>query len=609
MAHFSNAELAQKLSDLVDFWSSFNEEYANWLGGTVTGGPSSDGKYPLTDYTGTESLVECPAKLSDTVGGYADAADASATAAAASAAAASTSETNAAASAATATAQAALADADRIAAGVSETNADGSATTATTQANLATDRAGYASEWAITVEDTLVSVAAGGDGATDYSALHWAAKTAIDAIATAADAVSTDADATAAAASAAAAAASAASIDPVLLFTLADDELVSGRPAFNGGTSGVDSPFTVDSTFLVSNLNADLLDGNEASAFESADATILKDADIGVTVQAYDATYLVDADIGVNVQAYDADLTTWAGITPSANAQALVGAATYAAMRTLLDLEAGTDFYSIAAADAAFEAADATILKDADIGVNVLAYSASVVYDADFASNGILKRISAGVYGIVADASANWNTAYGWGDHSGLYEAADADIVKADVAETIAAIWTHSANLIMSSGADTATLSMSASQFQLESTQHILLNPAAGHQVYVFDSGQAAQFAIYDGTGSDYVTHYHDGTDFNKDAAGTTDVNNTGITGFYKYDATVQLSVGGFKPEVVSTTELEDITSTVNTSNNKVNGAIYFNNTTNQLVIAQGNTDGAVWKDAVGTTVHTPVTP
>jgi hypothetical protein len=102
MAHFSNAELAQKLSDLVDFWSSFNEQYKDWLGGTVAGGPSSDGKYPLTDYTGTESLVDCPAKLSDTVGGYADQADASATAAAASAAAASTSETNAATSAATA---------------------------------------------------------------------------------------------------------------------------------------------------------------------------------------------------------------------------------------------------------------------------------------------------------------------------------------------------------------------------------------------------------------------------------------------------------------------------------------------------------------------------
>ena len=67
--------------------------------------------------------------------------------------------------------------------------------------------------------------------------------------------------------------------------------------------------------------------------YEPADATILKDADIGVNVQAYDATYLVDADIGVNVQAYDA-----------------------------------------------------TYLVDADIGVNVEAYDATILKDADISS-------------------------------------------------------------------------------------------------------------------------------------------------------------------------------------------------------------------------------
>lgn len=53
-------------------------------------------------------------------------------------------------------------------------------------------------------------------------------------------------------------------------------------------------------------------------------------------------------------QSADADLTTYAGITPSANVQSLLGAADYAAMRGLLDLEAGTDFYSISSADSAF---------------------------------------------------------------------------------------------------------------------------------------------------------------------------------------------------------------------------------------------------------------
>jgi len=44
-------------------------------------------------------------------------------------------------------------------------------------------------------------------------------------------------------------------------FNLSDNEVVTGRPAFNGGTTGSNPPFTVDSQYLVTNLNADLLDG------------------------------------------------------------------------------------------------------------------------------------------------------------------------------------------------------------------------------------------------------------------------------------------------------------------------------------------------------------
>jgi hypothetical protein len=42
--------------------------------------------------------------------------------------------------------------------------------------------------------------------------------------------------------------------------------------------------------------------------------------------------------IGTNVQAFDADLTTYAGITPSANVQTLLGAADFAAFKTSLSL-------------------------------------------------------------------------------------------------------------------------------------------------------------------------------------------------------------------------------------------------------------------------------
>ncbi len=55
------------------------------------------------------------------------------------------------------------------------------AATATTQAGVATNQAAYAEEWAQSPEDDPVSVAAGGDNSTTFSALHWAAKAAASA--------------------------------------------------------------------------------------------------------------------------------------------------------------------------------------------------------------------------------------------------------------------------------------------------------------------------------------------------------------------------------------------------------------------------------------------
>jgi hypothetical protein len=48
---------------------------------------------------------------------------------------------------------------------------------------------------------------------------------------------------------------------------ISGDKTFNGIPAFNGGTSGSEAPFTVDSTFLVTDLNADLLDGQEGSYY------------------------------------------------------------------------------------------------------------------------------------------------------------------------------------------------------------------------------------------------------------------------------------------------------------------------------------------------------
>lgn len=65
--------------------------------------------------------------------------------------------------------------------------------------------------------------------------------------------------------------------------------------------------------------------------------------------------------IGTNVQAYSANLAEWSGINPSSNGGSLVAAADYAAMRALLDLEAGTDFLSPSAIAAAYQPLDSDL--------------------------------------------------------------------------------------------------------------------------------------------------------------------------------------------------------------------------------------------------------
>lgn len=54
---------------------------------------------------------------------------------------------------------------------------------------------------------------------------------------------------------------------PAGIARLANSDAYTGVPAFNGGTSGSVAPFTVDSTLVVTNLNADLFDGFTSSAF------------------------------------------------------------------------------------------------------------------------------------------------------------------------------------------------------------------------------------------------------------------------------------------------------------------------------------------------------
>jgi len=109
--------------------------------------------------------------------------------------------------------------------------------------------------------------------------------------------------------------------------------------------------------------------------------------------------------IGVNVQAYDADLTTFAGITPSANVVSLLNAADYAAMRTLLDLEAGIDFYSISAADAAFQPLEATLTDIADGTINENLVNTAYPWADDEVSDTLTSSVCTGNAATVTNAT------------------------------------------------------------------------------------------------------------------------------------------------------------------------------------------------------------
>jgi hypothetical protein len=439
---FTNAQLATKISDLIAYWSVFNEEYSNWLGGTVTGGPGANGLYPLTDYEGNEDLVACPAKLADNVAGYVGLASASETAAAASAAAASSSETAAAASAVTATAQAVLADADRVAAELAESGAVDAKVTAIAQAAAA-----------------VVSAAA--------------------ALASEVAAAASEAAAAISETNAAASAAAAATFDPVLYAALADDETITGKYTF---TDDVHIGGTPDGRLYISDDNSAADEKNWLVQATGATLRFYSASDDKLSFDEYMKVTRNAASVTINnVTIHDLlNVGNGLGVTGNITVTGTVDGRDIAADGANLDTAYGWGDHS---AQNYFDldgnvsfANELTISHDSS--VSLIFYSAAGPFGIRWDNeSGVttehvdlvyrtgpktlqFERVSDGADMLVLDPSdlsfqlsagtiggatinstliGQWDTAYGWGNHAGLYEDLRTDFRRFEQAVAIPA--------------------------------------------------------------------------------------------------------------------------------------------------------------------------
>jgi hypothetical protein len=130
----SDAMLTAQVSELYNRWQVREDQLRAWLGGTATGGPNTNGTYPLTDANGVTYNVKCPARIVADFESPTSSAAASATTAAASATSAATA----------ATASGSARDAALAAQGVSTTRRDEAASSATQAASSAAQSRAWA---------------------------------------------------------------------------------------------------------------------------------------------------------------------------------------------------------------------------------------------------------------------------------------------------------------------------------------------------------------------------------------------------------------------------------------------------------------------------------
>lgn len=65
---YSLAQLTGLLAVAVTRFGNASEEFRQWAGGVINGGPNGDGNYPLSDGFGNSQLVPCPARIAASAG-------------------------------------------------------------------------------------------------------------------------------------------------------------------------------------------------------------------------------------------------------------------------------------------------------------------------------------------------------------------------------------------------------------------------------------------------------------------------------------------------------------------------------------------------------------
>ena len=226
------------------------------------------------------------------------------------------------------------------------------------------------------------------------------------------------------------------------------------------------------------------------------------------------------------------------------------------------------------------------------------AYSGGdILYDHDFGSAGLMTTNGSGVYSITANNSANWNTAYGWGDHSTQSYA------------TQSYVGTQIANLVDSSPSTLDTLNELAAalgddpNFATTTANSIGTKMPLAGGTFTGNVGLLDNIILRIGTGNDLELYHNNSSVFSQIRNNTGDLYITNLAN--DKDIIFQGNDGGS----VGTVLTLDMSASGNAT---FGGDILFNgsgvissNTTDgsdnaQLIIVGGGTDG----DSRGASVH-----